>query len=120
MGRSATSWAPGQSGNPAGRRVEVDPNVQAVIRLAQEKTPRAFAVVLELMESAEKDSVRLAAALSVLKAAGVKFDGEQAITVNLPPPQTSAQAIPTGRLLALKSVTSTMPRSRPSSGDGES
>lgn len=107
-------WAKGQSGNPSGAKPETV-EVRAVRRLAQEKTKRAFDIVLLLMEAADKDSVRLAAALAILKIAGVKMDGQ--VTVNLPPgsmtPMTSPfSGTPTAKLLLMRP-------GEKNSGDGE-
>ena len=54
MGSKATQFKPGQSGNPAGRRVE-----GAEFReLAKEKTPEAFQVVLNLMEKGRQETLQ--------------------------------------------------------------
>lgn len=109
-------WAKGESGNPSGRTPEIL-EVREVRRRAQQKTHEAFSVIESLMVGAEKDSVRLAAAIAILKIAGVKMDGE--VTVNLPPSSPPPVShMETGKLLKMKSVTLTMPQSPPSSGDG--
>lgn len=101
-------WKPGESGNPTGRPPEIL-EVKEVRRLAQEKTPRAFEIVASLMENAEKDAVRLAAALAVLKIAGVRMDS---VTVNLPPaqPANPYSDKPTTALLAQAATSSTLPQ----------
>lgn len=99
-------WPKGQSGNPGGRPAEVL-EVKEVRRLAQEKTPRAFEIVAELMEKASKDSVKLAAALAVLKIAGVRMDGEMTVTVNQQTRPYSDR--PTAELLAAASTSVVLP-----------
>ena len=70
-------WTPGQSGNPGGR-----PRLaQAIRKLASNESERAFHVVLELMEHGDKDSTRLAAAIAILKVAGVPMSADVNITV---------------------------------------
>lgn len=96
----------GVSGNPGGRPREVL-EVREVRKLAQEKTTRAFEIVAKLMEEAEKDSVRLAAALAVLKIAGVRLDGEMSVTVNQAPANPYSDQ-PTSALLARASTSSTL------------
>lgn len=78
-------WAPGQSGNPRGGRPE-SIEVREVRRLAQAMTHEAFKVVSDTMRHAEKDTVRLAAALAVLKVAGMRFDS--------PPEESDVTPIP--------------------------
>ncbi len=73
-------WQPGQSGNPNGRPPEVA-EVREVRRLAQERTKEAYEKVVHLMRNAEKDSVQLAAALAILKMAGMKMDGDVTLYV---------------------------------------
>ena len=75
-------WKPGESGNPSGRPPEIL-EVRQVKKLCQEKTEEAIRKVFALMECADKDSVQLAAALAVLKIAGVRMDGE--VTINVTP-----------------------------------
>jgi hypothetical protein len=84
--------------------------VKEVRRLAQEKTKRAFEIVAGLMENAEKDAVRLAAALAVLRLAGVRMDGE--VTVNVTPgsPANPYTSRPTSELLSHASTSSTLPQ----------
>jgi hypothetical protein len=82
-------WQKGQSGNPAGARPEVI-EVREVRRLAQAKTKEAYAVIESLMVGAEKDSVRLAAALAVLKIAGMNLAGPVTVNVNPPAPPPPA------------------------------
>lgn len=96
-------WAKGQSGNPGGR-----PKVVAKVReMAQRDTPEAYETLRSLMLTADKDSVRLAAAIAILKMAGVSLssltDGEMTPqTYNLPSQSTS-----TAQLLALVKPPST-------------
>jgi hypothetical protein len=116
MPSSATRWQPGQSGNPKGTRPEIL-EVRQVRKLAQEKTVRAFQIVAGLMESAEKDSVRLAAAIAVLKIAGVRLDGEVNLTLNQPAALNPLQTMPTGKLLEMK-VTSPTPSPTSSGEEG--
>jgi HEAT repeat protein len=71
------TWAKGQSGNPGGRPTVV----QAIRALARTNSERAFNVVLGLMEHGDKDSTRLAAAIAILKVAGVPMSADVNITV---------------------------------------
>ena len=92
-------WAPGVSGNPAGGRPETI-EVKEVRRLAQTRSLEAFKIIEALMVGADKDSVRLAAAISVLKLAGVQFDRE--IIRDVTPPSPTVESPPsTARLLSL-------------------
>jgi hypothetical protein len=100
-------WPKGISGNPGGRPAEVL-EVREVRRLAQAKTVRAFEIVAELMESAAKDSVRLAAALAVLKMSGVRMDGEMTVTVNQSPRNPYSDK-PTAELLSSASTSAALP-----------
>lgn len=70
-------FAPGVSGNPKGR-----PSIADEVRdLAQADTPEAYLHVADLMRSADKDSTRLAAALAVLKMAGVPMTATVSVNV---------------------------------------
>ncbi len=90
-------WVKGESGNPGGRRRD-SLEVREVRKLATEKTVRAFHVIDDIMEDAtEKGAVRLAAALAVLKLAGVNMSGE--VTLNVTP-QQPAPAVETPELEA--------------------
>jgi len=65
-------WEKGQSGNPGGRpRASIE--VREIRRLCQERSKEAYEVIAGLMASAEKETTRLAAAIAILKAAGVSF-----------------------------------------------
>ncbi len=92
-------WAPGTSGNPGGRSPETI-EVKEVRRLAQSRSLDAFKILDGLMVGAEKDSVRLAAAIAILKLAGVQFDREIIRDVTPAAPSPDA-AQPTPRLLAI-------------------
>lgn len=88
-------WVKGQSGNPSGSRPE-SIEVKEVRRLAQSATPEAYATIESLMRGAEKDTVRLTAALAILKIAGLRFDSPPEsvdVTPNLPPPTYSREAL---------------------------
>lgn len=63
-----TAFKPGQSGNPGGRpkRTVQEYNLMAA---CASKTPEAMQTILSLMHSADKDSVRLAAATYVIERA---------------------------------------------------
>lgn len=63
-------FQPGVSGNAGGRPAVA----REVRRLCQEKSKRAYEIVAGLMENAEKDSVRLAAAIAILRMAGVPMN----------------------------------------------
>ena len=79
-------WVKGQpSANPGGRPPECI-EVKQVRRLAQARTPEAYAVIESLMVGAEKDTTRLAAAIAVLKIAGMRFDS--------PPDEVHPPAVP--------------------------
>jgi hypothetical protein len=71
-------FAKGQSGNPGGR-----PKVALDIReKAKGDVEAAYATVHALMTGADKDSVRLSAAVRILQVAGVPM-GEDKITVQI-------------------------------------
>lgn len=61
----ATAWRPGQSGNPSGRPRKTQQQID-LETACKAKAPAALRVLTELMKSADKDSVRLHAALAVL------------------------------------------------------
>lgn len=61
-----TAFKPGRSGNPGGRPKRT-PEEYALIAACAAKTPEALQTILGLMEHAEKDSVRLAAAIWILE-----------------------------------------------------
>jgi hypothetical protein len=79
-------WQAGVSGNPNGRPPEVI-EVREVRRLAQERTKEAYEKVVDLMRDADKDSVRLAAALAILRIAGMKMDGDVTLYVQQAAPK---------------------------------
>lgn len=72
--RSATpaSFKPGQSGNPGGRPKRT-PEEQArefeLINACKAKTPEALVTIVRLMNTADKDSVRLQAAAFIIERA---------------------------------------------------
>ena len=87
---------PFQPGNSLGGRRPETIEVKEVRRLAQAKTHDAYKVVEALMYGAEKDTVRLAAAIAVLKIAGLKFDAppeEVDVTPKVPPQSYSREAL---------------------------
>ena len=108
MPSEASQWRPGQSGNLKGR-----PAIDKKIReLALIDTPAAYETVRALMETAEKDSVKLAAAVIILRLAGISLDPTNlGGKVYQLPTQTQA---PMSQLISLAKQPST------SSGDGES
>jgi len=61
-----TAYKPGQSGNPGGRpkRTQQEYNL---IAACVSKTPEAMETILSLMHSADKDSVKLAAATYIVE-----------------------------------------------------
>jgi hypothetical protein len=74
-------WVKGQSGNPTGGS-----KVGAIIRaLARQDSEEAYLTVTDLMRNGDKDSTRLAAALAVLKVAGVPMSADVNITVTESP-----------------------------------
>lgn len=104
-------WAKGQSGNPGGR-----PPVAKEIRdLAQADSKKAYQVVLGMMLGADKDSTRLAAAIAILKMAGVTMNHEDGqVTMTLPAP---VQPQEKGKVL--KMLTSPMSKPLTPPGDSE-
>ncbi|MBN1442844.1 MAG: hypothetical protein JXA90_09045 [Planctomycetes bacterium] len=109
MATSQTSWQPGRSPNPGGR-----PRVVGLVReMAQADTPEAYERVRSAMREAERETVRLAAALAILRMAGIPMgstssDGESLLPT-MPQPQPPSP-IPTSSLLTLVKLPS------PSSG----
>lgn len=67
-----TRWKPGVSGNPKGRSKVSD----AIRELAKSDSTEAYNVVKNIMLTGDKDTTRLAAAIAILKAAGVSFNAE--------------------------------------------
>lgn len=61
-------FKPGVSGNPAGRAKKT-PQELDLIAACKAKTPDALNVIVQLMQTADKDSVRLAAAQSIIERA---------------------------------------------------
>ncbi|MEY8690161.1 MAG: hypothetical protein AB9M53_09845 [Leptothrix sp. (in: b-proteobacteria)] len=61
-------WPRGTSGNPGGRRRKSDAD-RRIEHMAREASADAFAVVRELMTTANNDRTRLAAALAVIERA---------------------------------------------------
>jgi HEAT repeat protein len=89
-------WVKGQSGNPGGR-----PTVaQAIRALARTNSEKAFNVVLGLMESGDKDSTRLAAAIAILKVAGVPMSADVNVTITEREPRPEASTLPVEALEA--------------------
>jgi Family of unknown function (DUF5681) len=80
----------GQSGNPGGR-----PKMAIELRERADKlAPAAFKIIETLMTDADKDSVRLSAAVRVLQVAGVPM-GEVKVEVNAPEESSrDAQGLP--------------------------
>ena len=62
------AFKPGVSGNPSGRPKKT-PQELDLIAACKEKTPDALAVILKIMQTGDKDSVRLAAAQSIIERA---------------------------------------------------
>lgn len=61
-------FKPGVSGNPSGRPKKT-PQELDLIAACKAKTPEALAVIVKIMETGDKDSVRLAAAQSIIERA---------------------------------------------------
>lgn len=60
------AWRPGESGNPGGRPRKT-PDEMALVEACRAKAPEAMRVLASLMKAADKDSVRLQAALAILE-----------------------------------------------------
>jgi uncharacterized protein DUF5681 len=67
-GRKAprTAFLPGRSGNPGGRPKKTEEEF-ALVKACQDKSPIALAVIEKLMYEADKDSVRLSAAIFIIE-----------------------------------------------------
>lgn len=61
-------FKPGVSGNPSGRPKKT-PQELDLIAACKAKTPEALNVIVKIMEAGDKDSVRLAAAQSIIERA---------------------------------------------------
>lgn len=66
MPKSATTFKPGQSGNPGGRSPRVGPNGETVAQLARKHTARAIDTLVELLGEEQAADVRLKAAEALL------------------------------------------------------
>lgn len=75
-GPTSTSFKKGQSGNPGGRSKEWF----AIRKKFEEKGPRAFEILVELMETSQDEKIRLMAAERVLERAYGKPKQETEIT----------------------------------------
>jgi hypothetical protein len=85
-------WVAGQSGNPKGQRPETI-EVKEVRRLAQTKSMDAYKIIEGLMYGAERDTVRLAAALAILRMAGLNMDRDDSKDESPPGPQPQSYAL---------------------------
>ena len=67
-GRKAprTAFLPGRSGNPGGRPKKTEQEF-ALVKACQDKSPMALVVIEKLMYEADKDSVRLSAAIFIIE-----------------------------------------------------
>jgi len=74
-------WVKGQSGNPRGRPPEVA-EIREVRRLAQTWAKDALERIYLLMAGADKEETQLAAALALLKIAGMNMSADVNLTVN--------------------------------------
>ena len=74
-------WVKGQSGNPRGRPPEVA-EIREVRRLAQTWSKDAVERIYLLMSCADKHDTQLAAALAILKIAGMNMSADVNLTVN--------------------------------------
>lgn len=63
-----TAFAPGKSGNPGGRPKKT-PEMFELEAACKAKTPAALDVMVDLMNDAKQDSVRLQAALAIIERA---------------------------------------------------
>jgi hypothetical protein len=61
-----TAFKPGQSGNPGGRPKKTESEFE-LERACEMKAPEALETILDLMQNAKQDSVRLAAASYVIE-----------------------------------------------------
>ncbi len=89
-------WKPGESGNKTGRpKLALDLRADAKI-----DAPAAYATIRGLMLGADKDSVRLAAAVRVLQVAGVAMGEPKAgdVNVNVTAGTAEAAAVPDDQL----------------------
>lgn len=94
-------WAKGQSGNPTGGS-----KAGAAIRaLARTNSEEAYNTVLGLMREADKDATRLAAAIAILRVAGVPMSADVNITVTEKPAAVLAEA-PTDALVSVAGMKS--------------
>jgi hypothetical protein len=93
-------WVKGQSGNPTGGS-----KVGAIIRaLARQDSEEAYLAVVGLMRNGDKDSTRLAAALAVLKVAGVPMSADVNITVTERQESPALTAAPTEDLASVVGI----------------
>lgn len=67
-GKRSTSFAKGQSGNPAGRPKRT-PEEFALIQACKDKTPAALGVIESIMMNGENERNRLAAAQAIIERA---------------------------------------------------
>jgi hypothetical protein len=83
--------------------------------MAQVDTPRAYEIIRDMMENADKDAVRLAAARTVIQIAGVPLtpDSNDGASPSPNPSQSPQPATPTSNLLAI-----VKPQSPSSGGEG--
>jgi hypothetical protein len=101
-------WVKGQTGNPKGRPLIIE--AREIKLLAQKRTPEAFKIIVSLMKDGEKDSTRLAAAIAVLKIAGVPMDASGPTVVVGASEVRPYSDRPTHELMASVTTTSTMVR----------
>ena len=79
-------WVKGQSGNPSGRPC-MPIELREVRQLARTYSREACERIYLLMSCAEKHETQLAAAIALLKIAGLNMTADVNLTVNeLPPP----------------------------------
>ena len=90
-------FLPGNRANPGGRPPETI-EIKEVRRLAQTRSHKAYEIIDALMIGAEKESVRLAAAISMLKMAGMNFDKEE--TRDVTPQSQTVNSFPRSVLMA--------------------
>jgi hypothetical protein len=97
-------WVKGQSGNPGGRPAQAL-EVKEIRKLAQAKSGEAFKIILHLMRHADRESVKLAAALGLLKIAGLDMSAASpTIPLSPSPPQLTGPELEEAEHAAMKDL----------------
>ncbi len=90
-----TAFRPGQSGNPGGRPKRTQQEYDLIAACAA-KAPEAMKTIVSLMHSADRDSVRLSAAIYVIERRYGKPVQETE------PPRSPLEGVPVNVLLEMK------------------